>query len=114
MVSDLNSLFVERPATTYRSLICLAIVKKACSTLVAFFADVSRKGMVSWSANSCKQTVSNLSKQRGTLTHLRDTVLHNLLARQVGLVAHKQLVDTLRRVTVNLLQPLLDVRESVC
>lgn len=48
------------------------------------------------------------------LTYLGDTVLHNLLARQVGLVAHKQLVDTLRRVTVNLLQPLLDVRESVC
>jgi hypothetical protein len=31
----------------HRSLICLAIVKKACSTLVAFFAEVSRKGMFS-------------------------------------------------------------------
>lgn len=39
-------------ATTHRSLICLAIVKNACSTFVAFFADVSRKGMESWSANS--------------------------------------------------------------
>ena len=29
----------------HRSLICLAIVKKACSTLVAFFAEVSRKEM---------------------------------------------------------------------
>ena len=29
------------------SLICFAIVKNACSTLVAFFADVSRKGMAS-------------------------------------------------------------------
>ena len=37
---------------TYRSLICLAMVKNACSTLVAFLADVSRKGMESWSANS--------------------------------------------------------------
>jgi hypothetical protein len=37
---------------TYRSLICLAIVKKACSTLVAFLADVSKNGMLSWSANS--------------------------------------------------------------
>ena len=70
--------------------------------------------MVSWSANSCKQTVSNLSKQKGTLTHLRDTVLHNLLAGQVGLVADQELVDTLRSITVNLLQPLLDVGESVC
>lgn len=39
---------------TYLSLICLAIVKNACSTLVAFFAEVSRKGMFNWSANSCR------------------------------------------------------------
>jgi len=32
---------------SHRSLICLAMVKKACSTLVAFFAEVSRKGIVS-------------------------------------------------------------------
>ena len=69
--------------------------------------------MVSWSANSCKQTVSNLQKQRSTLTHLGDTVLHNLLAGQVGLVADEQLVHTLRRIPVNLLEPLLDVREGV-
>ena len=31
----------------YLSLICLAMVKKACSTLVAFLADVSKKGMES-------------------------------------------------------------------
>lgn len=37
---------------THLSLICLAIVKNACSTLVALFAEVSRKGMFSWSANS--------------------------------------------------------------
>lgn len=43
----------ESAQQTYRSLICLAIVKKACSTFVAFLADVSRKGMFNWSANSC-------------------------------------------------------------
>lgn len=42
----------RRSRKTYRSLICLAIVKKACSTLVASLADVSRKGMPSESANS--------------------------------------------------------------
>lgn len=36
----------------HRSLICLAIVKNACSTLVAFLAEVSKKGIESWSANS--------------------------------------------------------------
>lgn len=36
----------------YRSLICLAMVKNACSTFVAFLADVSKKGIESWSAKS--------------------------------------------------------------
>ena len=36
----------------YRSLICFAMVRKACSTFVEFFAEVSRKGIESWSANS--------------------------------------------------------------
>ena len=35
-----------------RSLIWRAMVKKACSTLLAFLADVSRKGMPRLSANS--------------------------------------------------------------
>jgi hypothetical protein len=34
------------------TLICRAIVKKACSTFVAFLAEVSRKGMPRPSANS--------------------------------------------------------------
>ena len=37
-----------------RDLISAAIVTNACSTLVAFFALVSRKGMRSWSAYSCR------------------------------------------------------------
>jgi hypothetical protein len=36
-----------------RSLIWRAMVRKACSTLVALFAEVSRKGMPRLSANSC-------------------------------------------------------------
>ena len=45
--------------------------------------------------------------------HLCRAVLHNLLARQVGLIANKQLVYAFRGVAVNLLQPLLYVREGV-
>jgi hypothetical protein len=37
---------------TYRSLICFDMVKNACSTLVAFLAEVSRKGMPSSSAKA--------------------------------------------------------------
>ena len=35
-----------------RSLICFDMVRNACSTLVAFLADVSRNGMPSSSANA--------------------------------------------------------------
>lgn len=38
--------------STHRSLICLAMVKKACSTFVAFFAEVSSIETPIWSANS--------------------------------------------------------------
>ena len=50
MSQELLQLGMEK--LTHRSLICFAIVKNACSTFVAFLAEVSRKGMPSWSANS--------------------------------------------------------------
>lgn len=36
-------------------------------------------------------------------------ILHNLLGRQIRLVANQKLVDTLNSVSVNFLQPLLNV-----
>jgi hypothetical protein len=48
-----------------------------------------------------------------TWTNLRDTVLHNLLAGQVGLVADEQLVYTLGSIAVDFLQPLLHVGERI-
>ena len=101
----------------HRSLICFAMVKKACSTFVAFFADVSRKGMESWSAKSWIIDVSDAFKldliRRKTRTDLRRTILHDLLAREVRFVTNKQLVHALRSVAVDLLQPLLDVGERI-
>ena len=47
------------------------------------------------------------------ITCLCDRVLNNLLVRHVALVAHQQLVHTLCSVAVDLLQPLLDVVETV-
>ena len=103
---------------THLSLICLAIVKNACSTFVALFADVSRKGMFSWSANSyiakAEGVIVGLVKgRRQDATDLCHSVLDDFLGGQVGLVAHKQLVDTLRGIPVNLLQPLLYVGERI-
>ena len=48
-----------------------------------------------------------------TETYLRNCVLHDLLVRHIALVAYEQLVDTICSVSVNLLQPLLDVVERV-
>ena len=48
------------------------------------------------------------------LTYLGDAVLNNLLAGQIRLVPDEQLVHALRRVSVDLLEPLLDVREGIC
>ena len=58
--------------------------------------------------------MSTSPNSSGTLTHLRDAVLHNLLAGQVRLVANKELVNTLGRIAVDLLEPLLDIREGIC
>jgi hypothetical protein len=46
--------------------------------------------------------------------YLGDRVLDNLLIREIGFVANKELVHALGRITVNLLQPLLDVRKGIC
>ena len=46
-------------------------------------------------------------------TRLGLVVLDHLLCRQVRLVAHQQLVDALDGISVNLLQPLLDVCKGV-
>lgn len=45
--------------------------------------------------------------------YLRHRVFHHLLVRHIALVAHKQFVDPLCGVSINLLQPLLDVVERV-
>jgi hypothetical protein len=48
-----------------------------------------------------------------TETYLRNCVLHDLLVRHIALVAYKQLVDAICSVSVDLLQPLLDIVERV-
>jgi hypothetical protein len=68
----------------HRSLICLAMVKNACSTFVAFFADVSRNGIDSWSAKSCRRgSAGGRGPRTGRGPDLRGGVLDDLLARQV-------------------------------
>lgn len=46
-------------------------------------------------------------------TDLGHGVLHDLFVRQIALVTDEQLVDSLDSISVDLLQPLLDVGESV-
>jgi hypothetical protein len=90
------------------------MVKNACSTLVALFAEVSRNGMPSWSANSCKHaSVHSHSKTQMKATHLCNRIFDNLLGCQIRLVTNEELVDSLRGISVNLLQPLLNIGECV-
>ena len=49
---------------------------------------------------------------RKLVAHLCCRIINDLLRRQIRLVPHQQLVDTLNGVSVDLLQPLLDV--GVC
>ena len=46
-------------------------------------------------------------------TYLRNSVFHDLLVRHIALVADQQLVHSFRSISVNLLQPLLDIVEAV-
>ena len=45
--------------------------------------------------------------------YLCDCVLHHLLVRHIALVAYEKLVDTLCCISVNLLEPLLNVVEGI-
>jgi hypothetical protein len=49
----------------------------------------------------------------GAKAHLGHRVLDHFLAGQIALVTNEQLVHALNGVTVDLLQPLLDVGEGV-
>ncbi len=100
-----------------RSLICLAMVRKDCSTFVEFFADVSRKGIPSRSANSyCGSIIVILQTRRHCAppSYLGSGILHLALGGQIGLVPHQQLVDALGGVAINLLHPLVDIGKAVC
>ena len=45
--------------------------------------------------------------------YLRHCVFNNFLVFHIALVSHKQLVDTLGRITVNFLEPLLYIVERI-
>lgn len=57
--------------------------------------------------------IGHLKGEREGATDLCYGIFDDLLRGQVGLIAHKQLVDTLRCIPVNLLQPLFYVGERI-
>lgn len=105
-----------------RSLICLAIVKKACSTFEAFFADVSRNGIPKLSANSWNEKGKSHQQRyfhdwvlmgKQWKIYLRHGIFDNFLVFHITLVTDEKLINTLSRVTINFLEPLLDVVEGI-
>jgi hypothetical protein len=87
------------------------MVKNACSTFEAFFAEVSRKGMPMLSANSYTRQRSESAIDVNP--YLGDCVLNGTLIGHIALVTNQKLVDTLGSVAIDLLQPLLDIVERV-
>ena len=63
--------------------------------------------------HACQRPPSHVMKHTPGTSYLCDCVLDHLLVRHIALVAYEQLVDALGGVSVNLLQPLLDVVEAV-
>ena len=105
----------------YWSLICFAMVKNACEGVEDALAATPRPPPTREEGRETDLLdVGRVLRTR--LEHadpklvgelLGDAVLDDLLVREVRLVPDKELVDTLARVAVNLLQPLLDVGERV-
>jgi len=60
------------------------------------------------------QTSITANTRYATSTNLRNAVLDDLLAGEVGLVANEELIHAFRGVTINFLEPLFHVGESVC
>lgn len=50
---------------------------------------------------------------KASVTYFRDCVFYDLLVGHIAFIAHKQLVDALGSIAVNLLQPLLHVVERL-
>lgn len=46
-------------------------------------------------------------------TYLCNRIFYDLLSCQIGLVTNEELVDSLRGISVNLLQPLLNIGEGI-
>lgn len=100
-----------------RFLISAAIVIKACSTLVAFLADVSRNGIPSWLAYSYKNTRTFKEKVQRRIpyakTHRSRCCVDDFLCRQITFVAYKKFVYVLTCVTFDFLEPLFHVVEGL-
>lgn len=98
------------------------MVKNACSTFEAFFADVSKNGIPRLSANSYmkigvsanvywKNPPFSICKTKHA--YLRNRVLYDFLVGHIALVSHQKLVDPLSGIAINFLQPLFDVVERI-
>jgi hypothetical protein len=77
--------------------------------------SVLGRGLKEWDTKRVgellRQPMSTCVLARKEATNLCYRVLDNLLVRHIGLVAYQELVDAFGGISVNLLQPLLDVVE---
>ena len=78
-------------------------------------AGVLCRGLQEWDADAVSKflMLSAVVFIENRMTYLRHGVLNRPLICHIALVANQQLVDTLGRVAVDFLQPLLDIVERV-
>jgi hypothetical protein len=82
------------------------MVKKACSTFVALLAEVSRKGIPS---SSAKDWFVSFCPCHLVGVYLGNGIIDSFLGNQIRLVSDQKLVDAFNCVSVDFLQPLLDI-----
>lgn len=106
-----------------------AMAIKACSTLVAFFALVSINGMPISSANAL---INKSDQVHGVISALNSSAIekktamggsivfylgcfrrHNFVSSEVTLVSNQKLVYILTSISVNFVQPLLDIVKAL-
>lgn len=90
-----------------------------CQECLLDIGGVLRRGLEEWNAKRVREflleAVSRRCSKPGILylSYLRHCVFHYLLVGHIALVTHEQLVNTLRRISIDFLEPLLHIVERI-
>ena len=89
-----------------------------CQESLLNVCSVLRRGLEEWDVQLIGEFLRDPvsvapNTQRAGFTHLCNAIFDDLLAGQIGFVPNEELIHAFGGITVNLLEPLLDVGEGV-